>query len=155
MTERIVLSIDPGRKKCGLAVVDTRLQLIAGEIVGTEQLVNQVKRYLERYSIDCILIGSGTNCGEIMNSIRQRFPDSMLIEVTEKDSTMLARKRYFDYYPPTGFLKILPVSLRVPPRPYDDFAALVIAERYFQIHKKGDCKNEPFMINHNQSQSND
>jgi RNase H-fold protein (predicted Holliday junction resolvase) len=132
---KIVLSIDPGKKKCGIAIVDNRLQFITGEVVNTEELVRKVKIYLEKYEINNILIGSGTSSGEMIEIIRKKFPDIMVIKVKEKDTTMLARKRYFEYHPPTGLLKILPISFRIPPCPYDDFAAFVIAERFFQNYQ--------------------
>lgn len=138
---KIVLSIDPGNKKCGIAVVDSQLKFIAGEVIGKEKLLNKVKIYLDRYKIKNILIGSGTNSENIFDIIKEKFPNLILIKVVEKDTTMQARKRYFEYYPPAGLLKILPISLRVPPRPYDDFAAFVIAERFFQKDKFNN-KNE-------------
>ncbi len=129
---KIVLSIDPGNKKCGIAVVDNDLKFIAGEVVGKEKLLHRIKVCLDRYKIKKILIGSGTNSEKFFTIIKEKFPNLILTKVAEKDTTMQARKRYFEYYPPTGLSKILPISFRVPPRPYDDFAALVIAERFFQ-----------------------
>ncbi len=137
---KIVLAIDPGKKKCGIAIVDNRLKFITGEVVNNEELPHKIKIYLERYKIKHIVIGSGTNSENIFNLIKKQFPNSVLTEVMEKDTTMQARKRYFDYHPPTGLLKILPISLRIPPRPYDDFAALLIAERFFRDHQDN-CKH--------------
>ena len=128
---KIVLSIDPGNKKCGIAVVDNHLKLIAGEVVSKEKLLHKIKIYLDRYEIKIILIGSGTNSKNIFDITKEKFPNLTITKIAEKDTTMQARKRYFQHYPPTGLYKLLPISLRLPPRPYDDFAALVIAERYF------------------------
>ena len=128
----IVLSIDPGRKKCGMAVVNDRLKFITGMVVNNHELLQQVQLCLDRFKIKKILIGSGTNSPEIYDRVKKKFPNWVITEVAEKNTTIQARKRYFETYPPTGFAKILPISFRIPPRPYDDFAALVIAERYFQ-----------------------
>jgi len=132
---KIVLAIDPGKKKCGIAIVDNRLRFITGAVVNSKELVQRIKTYLERYEINNILIGSGTSSGEMIEIISKRFPNAMVIKVTEKDTTMQARKRYFEYHPPTGLLKIFPISFLIPPRPYDDFAALLIAERFFRNHQ--------------------
>jgi len=132
---KIVLAIDPGKKKCGIAVVDNRLQFITGAVVNSKELVQRIKTYLERYEINNILVGSGTSSGEMIEIISKKFPNAMVIKVTEKDTTMQARKRYFEYHPPTGLLKFFPTSFLIPPRPYDDFAALLIAERFFRNHK--------------------
>lgn len=129
---RIVLAIDPGKKKCGVAVVDNQLHFIAGEVVDTEELIQIVEMYLQKYDINNVLIGSGTNSGEIIKNIEKKYPGIKVIKIAEKNTTMEARKRYFDYHPPTGLLRIFPISFLIPPCPYDDFAALLIAERFFK-----------------------
>lgn len=136
---KIVLAIDPGRKKCGMAIVDSRLNFITGEVINTEKLVSKVHIFLKNYGINHILVGSGTHSGEIIKIIREEFPQAMLTKVTEKYTSMEARKRYFKYHPPKGIVKILPSSFRIPPHPYDDFAALLIAERFF-VNLKKDLK---------------
>ena len=135
---RIVLAVDPGKKKCGIAIVDNQLRFIAGEVVDAKELIQKIEMYLHKHNINHVLIGSGTNSGEIIKNIGKRFPTIKVIKIAEKNTTMQARKRYFDYYPPTGLLRIFPISFLVPPCPYDDFAALLIAERFF---KKG-CYKE-------------
>ena len=129
---RIVLAIDPGKKKCGIAVVDNQLRFIAGEVVNTEELIKKIEMYLQKHDINNVLIGNGTNSGEIIKNIEKRFPSIKAIKIAEKNTTMQARKRYFDYHPPTGLLRIFPISFLIPPCPYDDFAALLIAERFFK-----------------------
>lgn len=137
---KIVLAIDPGKKKCGIAIVDKQLKFMEGEVVNNEELLHKVKIYLDRYKIKNIVIGSGTNSENIYNLIKKEFPNSMLTKVIEKNTTMQARRRYFDFHPPTGLLKIFPISFRIPPRPYDDFAALIIAERFFRDYPDN-CKH--------------
>lgn len=133
----MILSIDPGKKKCGLAVVDNKLSFITGAVVNKEELTNKMQEYLQKYQIRKIVIGSGTNSENIINLIKEQFPDLLIREVVEKDTTRQARKYYFEYYPPTGLWKFIPVSLRVPPRPYDDFAAYAIARLFFHDYKEG------------------
>ncbi len=98
--DKVILSIDPGKKKCGIAVVDSRLSFITGEVVNNEELVNRIREYLEKYQIENIAIGSGTNSENIINLIKEKFPDLLITEVAEKDTTRQARKYYFEYYPP-------------------------------------------------------
>jgi RNase H-fold protein (predicted Holliday junction resolvase) len=133
---KTVLAIDPGKKKCGIAVVDNKLQFIKGDVVENEELIEKVDIFVKKYSINNIIIGSGTNSKEITDTIKKRFAGIAVIEVAEKNTTMQARKRYFDYYPPGGLLRILPRSFLIPSRPYDDFAALIIAERFFKNYEE-------------------
>jgi len=138
---KIVLAIDPGKRKCGIAVVNNKLQFIKGEVVENKELICKIGMHLEKHKISNILIGSGTNSGETKKRIKEKFSGIIIIEISEKNSTMQARRRYFDYYPPVGFLKIFPKSFLIPPCPYDDFAALIIAERFFKNYNYKDVSN--------------
>jgi hypothetical protein len=53
----------------------------------------------------------------------------------EAETTLVARRRYFRDHPPRGWRRLLPLSLQVPPEPYDDYAAAIIGERY--LHARG------------------
>ncbi len=126
-----ILSIDPGRSKCGIALVNSKLEYINGAVVKNEELIDQIKEYLLDHEIKNIVIGSGTNSEKIIRLIREEFPGYNVFIVEEKDTTRMARKFFFKYNPPSGWLRIFPISMLVPSRPYDDFAAYVIARRFF------------------------
>lgn len=134
----IVLAIDPGVKKCGVAVVDRHLKFKIGKVLPNEILISEINTLLLTYQIGHIVIGNGTNSEKIIDCIQRNFPAITISKVAEKYTTMQARKRYFDVYAPTGLLKILPATLRIPPRPYDDFAALLIAENFLNSHKENE-----------------
>jgi hypothetical protein len=51
----------------------------------------------------------------------------------EHGSTLVARQRYFHDHPPKGWRRLIPRSLQVPPVPYDDYAAVVLAEAYLAL----------------------
>ncbi len=136
----LVLSIDPGRKKCGIALVDYKLNYRAGSVVDNSELIDRIKYYLDQYQVDYIVVGSGTNSENIRAAIEKNFPQCIITIVKEEDTTRQAREYFFRYHPPRGWLRFLPASLRIPPRPYDDFAAYVIARIFFSDyhHKKND-----------------
>lgn len=134
--KKFILSIDPGRKKCGIALVDYKLRYIAGEVVNNERLMDRVKNYLGKYQIKSIVVGSGTNSENIIAVIKKNFPELFITVITEEDTTRLARRYFFEHNPPTGWLKLIPISLRIPPRPYDDFAAYVIARKFFSDYQQ-------------------
>jgi hypothetical protein len=54
------------------------------------------------------------------------------VVVEERHSTERARARYYQDHPPHGWQRLLPAGLRVPSEPYDDYAAVVMAEDYLQ-----------------------
>lgn len=135
-SQKVVLSIDPGKKKCGIAIVNNSLEFISGGVVDNENIVERITFYLNRYDIENIIIGSGTNFKNIFDIVKKNFSEIRISKVMEKDTTLEARKRYFEYNPPKGVLKLIPVSFRIPPCPYDDFAAFLIAERFFEDNSR-------------------
>ena len=52
--------------------------------------------------------------------------------VDERHTTEMAKVRYFQEFPPRGLWKLVPIGLQTPPTCYDDFAAVVLAERYLE-----------------------
>ena len=50
--------------------------------------------------------------------------------VDERNSSVEARDRYWEMYPPQGLTRLIPQGLRVPPRPIDDIVAILLIERY-------------------------
>ena len=130
--EEIIIAIDPGTKKCGYAVVDSDLSVLQREVIFTEQITKAIENSLNIYKIDKIILGNGTNYKSIEESLKNHFLQLNIILIEEKFSTLGARKKYFEAYPPQGISKFIPLSLRVPPGYYDDFAAVLLAEKYFR-----------------------
>jgi len=131
----IILAIDPGVKKCGYAVMDAELKLHLKKVVPTKDLIEEIKEISHAFSINKVVLGDGTNCKSIEALIKDKFPQYDIKKVNEKFSTLEARKKYFKFNPPKGILKIIPLSLRVPPCHYDDFVAILLAEKYFKNKK--------------------
>lgn len=124
-----VLAVDPGRKKCGLAVVCQRAGILERAIVPCEEFSRAVRDLFERHRPSRVLLGSSTGCQPIAKTIRQALKVEPHM-VDEKHTTELAKLRYFQEFPPRGLWRLIPLGLRTPPQSYDDFAAVVMAERY-------------------------
>jgi RNase H-fold protein (predicted Holliday junction resolvase) len=133
--EEIVIAIDPGSKKCGYVVVDSSLSILQREVIPTEEIEKKVKDSLNIYKINKIILGNGTHYKTVEEKLKHYFPQSMIILIEEEFSTLEARKKYFETHPPRGIFKFIPLSLRVPPGHYDDFAAVLLAEKYFKINR--------------------
>ena len=133
--EEIIIAIDPGTKKCGYAVVDSNLNVLQREVISTEKIAKNIEDSLNIYKINKIILGNGTNYKQIEKKLREHFPQLKIILIEEDFSTLEARKKYFKAHPPRGILKIIPLSLRVPPCHYDDFVAILLAEKYFKISR--------------------
>lgn len=131
--KRIALSIDPGTSKCGLAIVQSlpsgELKLLAHQIVPTDELSTALPPLMGEHAFNLVIVGSGTFSRQVQTQVREVFPSIGLLVVDEKDTTLQARERYWEFNPRRGWRKLLPSSLQVPPEPIDDFAAYVLAER--------------------------
>ncbi|GAH17096.1 unnamed protein product [marine sediment metagenome] len=130
--EEIIIAIDPGTKKCGYAVVDSNLSVSQREVISTEKIAKTIEDSSNIYKIDKIILGNGTNYKSIEESLKNQFPQLKIILIKEEFSTLEARKKYFEAHPPQGISKLIPLSLRVPPCHYDDFVAVLLAEKYFK-----------------------
>ncbi len=129
----VIVSVDPGREKCGIAVVDSSGTVLKRKVVTTISVIDNLLELTEKYSADKILIGSGTNSKTIKKRIIDSIPNIPIDIVDETHSTEIARKLYFKEYPPKGIFKIIPIGLQIPPVPYDDFAAVVLAKKYLNL----------------------
>jgi RNase H-fold protein (predicted Holliday junction resolvase) len=123
-----ILGIDPGTRKCGYAIVEAigDVPLDLG-IEPTDQLAQRVRKLVASYAPTVIALGRGTHCGFVQSLITDVGIPIALVD--ERETTLLARKRYFIAHPPPWWLRIVPAGMLLPPRPIDDYAAVLIAER--------------------------
>lgn len=130
-----ILAIDPGREKCGIALVDVSGETISRKVIATEDIVGEIKNIIAESKPDKLIIGSGTYSKVLRKQIKEALGDFPLIVVDESHSTEIARTLYFKEYPPKGLWRLVPIGLQIPPVPYDDFAAIVLAKNYLSQSK--------------------
>lgn len=130
--EEIIIAVDPGTKKCGYAVVDSNISVLQKKVTSTEGIIKTIEDSINVYKIDEIILGNGTNYKNIEKRLKNCFPGLKIILIEEEFSTLEARKKYFEAHPPRGIFRLIPLSLRVPPCHYDDFVAVLLAEKYFK-----------------------
>ena len=126
----LIIGIDPGSAKCGYAVVDAGGARVALEVVQLGDLADRIARDHGGAEIEAICIGHATNSREIENLCRSRWPAIPVVIVDETNTTLDARRRYYEENPPRGLLRLLPRGLLVPSAPLDGYAALLIIERW-------------------------
>jgi RNase H-fold protein (predicted Holliday junction resolvase) len=128
----MVLGIDPGTRKCGFAVVERLgarpLDLCVEPLDGFAERLAALR---SAYPIDRVAIGRGTNATAIVDVVRASGLPFELIDETA--TTLQARARFFDDHPPRGWRRLVPRGMLLPDRPIDDYAALLIAERYLRL----------------------
>ncbi|MBS2035469.1 Holliday junction resolvase RuvX [bacterium] len=125
-----VLAVDPGTAKCGLAVVARERGCLERVIVNREDLLSQVRQYLERFPVERVLVGGATGSKPVVQELKQHLAISVEV-VDEFRTTERARGRYFQDHPPRGFWRLVPLGLQTPAVAIDDYAAIVMAEDWF------------------------
>jgi RNase H-fold protein (predicted Holliday junction resolvase) len=126
-----ILGLDPGTRKCGYAIVDgLDKPPVAQGIVDLECLSACLTDLLKRFTIRVVALGGGTHMKEVAAVVRGA--GLALVVVDERETTLQARARYFRAHPPQGWKRLIPRGMLLPPCPIDDFAALLIAERFLE-----------------------
>jgi len=126
------ISIDPGNIKCGLLLADIQSgKVIEAGIVSSNNFSDLVSFWNENNDIDKIIIGDGTNCRYIENELKQKNIFNM-IYVNEKGSTLRARYRFWEIWPPNCFIRCLPKQILFPPENLDAIAALILLEDFLK-----------------------
>lgn len=134
--ERVVLAIDPGREKCGVAVCRTG-RVLERTVAPTRALAGLVADWHRRHSVTEIVVGNRTGSSEIVKMIGA-IAAVPIRPVEEWGTTLMARARYFAEHPPRGWRRLVPAGLQTPPEPYDDYAAVLLAERALAEVASGD-----------------
>ena len=125
-----VLSVDPGREKCGLAVVDVRDGVLARGVVPTRVVGAVVTDWASAHHPTFLVVGGGTALGSVRSALMDEDLDLPLKIFPEARTTERAKVRYFEENPPRGWRRLVPRGLLSPPVPVDDYAAVLIAEGF-------------------------
>ena len=151
----MILGFDPGRDKCGLAVMeppsrpDSSFHIAYAEVVSADDAIATVADLVAQYPISLIVMGDQTlsktwkhrvetflaEQSSKGSSSKQRSKKTASIPVRmvdERYSTLEARERYWVLHPAQGLVKFIPQSLRTIPRPIDDVVAIILIERYWR-----------------------
>jgi len=124
----MVLGIDPGTRKAGYAVVDETGRVVEQGIEELQPLLGRLQKLASERPIAAIALGHGTNA-EPLRGILCELGLPVRI-VNEHETTLQARKLYFADHPPRGWRRLIPLGMQLPPRPIDDYAAILIARRF-------------------------
>jgi len=139
----MLCGIDPGRFKIGVAFSENGELLFSAIVPKTSEsvlcaalarkelhLLDEWRREgklanLAGRSIEKIYIGNGTSSKDFMKGAGE-----LPIEIVDEHGTTLAgREVYWELHKPRGLWRLVPTSLRIPPRDIDDLAAFCIIKR--------------------------
>ena len=127
-----VLSIDPGKYKCGLVFAEISEQKVYKAIVlKSEILEDFVKNLNSVEEISKIIIGNGTSSSEIKKKLY--FLKKEIITCQEKNTTYRAKERYFELFPISCLKFLIPREIFIFNKNLDAISALLILEDYCKI----------------------
>ena len=122
-----LISIDPGKCKCGLVLADLYQKRVDQAVVlKTEFLPQYLKTLNSVENISKVIIGNGTTSSE--NIEKLKFLKKELVVVEEKNTTFRAKKRYFELFPIRGLRNLLPKEIFIMNKNLDAVSALIILE---------------------------
>ncbi len=135
-THLTYLGFDPGRQKCGIAILDANGCPLYHGVILTEQVISTIQKLFDTYPVDVLVIGDQTSSKEWQKRLRSVIPPTIpIVPVDERYTSQDARGRYWRMYPPKGLCRLIPKGMRVPPRPVDDIVAILLVERYLASRK--------------------
>jgi hypothetical protein len=132
------LAVDPGRKKCGLAVMTSDGATLGKQVVPTDAVAGAAAELAGRFGgIELIVIGGGTGSAEVADKLRASgaLPSSVVTS-PEQHTTLDARLIYERENPRAFPLRLIPRWLFAPPADLDAYAAVAIGLRYLKENPK-------------------
>ena len=134
-----VITIDPGKNKCGLVLAEISEKKVYKAIVLKSELLEiYVRNLITTEDISQIIIGNGTCSKKIREKLY--FFKKEIITFEEKNTTYRAKARYFELFPISGLKFLIPREVFILNKNLDAISALIILEDY--------CKTK-FTLNQN------
>ena len=127
-----VITIDPGRSKCGLVLAEISEKKVYKAIVLKSKLLEDyVRNLITAEDITQIIIVNGTTSREIREKLH--FFKKEIITFEEKNTTYRAKARYFELFPISGLKFLIPREIFILNKNLDAISALIILEDYCKM----------------------
>ena len=127
-----VISIDPGKSKCGLVLAEiSDKKIYKAIVINSESLRDYVKNLIITQDISKIIIGNGTTSFVIKEKLD--FFKKEIITFDEKNTTYRAKARYFELFPIKGLKFLIPREVFILNKNLDAISAMIILEDYYKI----------------------
>ena len=127
-----LISIDPGKIKCGLVLAEiSEKKVYKAIIIKSECLEDYVRNLNTVEDISKIIIGNGTTSKDVREKLD--FFRKEVITCEEKNTTFRAKARYFELFPMSGLKYLIPREVFILNKNLDAISALIILEDYCKM----------------------
>lgn len=137
----MILALDPGKDKTGIALVEEDGSLVEKKVVATKELLKTISLWIER-NPRLIVMGNGTKHKEMKQTVEELLKEmgsSLSVAlVNEKYTTEMGEAWYKRDHPAKGLARLIPSGMRSVPVPIDDYVAWIIGLIYLGIVKEED-----------------
>lgn len=138
----MILAIDPGKDKTGIALVQEDGSLERKQVVHTVHFEEELMNFLDGKSFSACVMGNGTR-HQVMQQRMETWlkKQNLSLPVTlvdEKYTTEMGEQWYWKDHPAKGFSRLIPQGMRAVPVPIDDYVAWIIGCIYLGIVKAED-----------------
>ncbi|MEJ6951238.1 pre-16S rRNA-processing nuclease YqgF [Natronospora cellulosivora (SeqCode)] len=130
LEENLVLAIDPGRDKCGLAIINQKKDVLYKNIIKTELISSYLKDLNNKHNIDIVILGNGTYSRKISQEVNSHM-DCPFRLIDEAYTTIEAERRYREENY-RGWCRFFNFIKWKPSRSVDDYVAIILAERFLE-----------------------
>lgn len=130
---RTILGFDPGKDKCGVAVMNGDRALLYHQVLLTIEVITKIGDLSQQYNVSQIVMGDQTTAKQWQQQLAAAFPDLSIDLIDERYSSLEARDRYWQMYPANFLTRLIPQGMRQPPRPIDDLVAIILIERHLKL----------------------
>ena len=130
MASRVYIGFDPGKDKCGMAIVQANGTPLRHEVIASAQAIETLVCWCSAFEIEALILGDQTGSKQWRSRIQSVLPGLRVESIDERFSSQEARDRFWDMYPAKGFDRLVPRGMRVPPRAIDDVVAIILVERF-------------------------
>lgn len=124
----MIMGVDPGKDKCGVAVLDSDGEVKFSEVIATSEFETVMQKLSAQFEIELAILGNGTTHSDAEKKLRAVGLKFQVVD--EKFTTEQARRVYWKKFPPQGWRKFLPTSMQVPPVPVDNIVAEILVKRF-------------------------
>jgi RNase H-fold protein (predicted Holliday junction resolvase) len=136
-SEKLIVAIDPGSVKCGIAILDYDGSLVEGISVNRSVFIRKFEVIFSSYSPQKCVIGNGTSSKALIMELEASF--SLSIEVIDEfGSTLEARKLWAEHEWSSGIFKYVPLLIKTlfEPSSLDSYAAWALGLRFLKQNTK-------------------